>query len=96
MVLKTFVFRHATCVPVTGGRADKANNPHGGPTKMHLPYQPPGSKSENSHGLDRRDSVKTCMMAAASDGWICTWHADSNNSQEEQAKAGVCLMVVRY
>jgi Ni,Fe-hydrogenase I small subunit len=35
---------------------------------MHLPYQPPGSKSENSHGLDRRDFVKTCMMAAASVG----------------------------
>ena len=68
MALKTFVFRHANCVPVTGGRADKDNNPHGGPTKVHLPYQPPGSKSENSHGLDRREFVKTCMMAAASVG----------------------------
>ena len=57
---------------------------------MHLPYQPPGNKSADPHGLDRRDFVKTCMMAAASVGLS----AGAGIKIAEAAKAGLKPSVI--
>jgi hydrogenase small subunit len=57
---------------------------------MHLPYQPPGNKSADPHGLDRRDFVKTCMMAAASVGLS----ASAGIKIAEAAKAGLKPSVI--